>query len=72
MKIIQEYAHTKLRSLGASLVVLGRDHDHTPFIITIKAQGELAVEQDPINGIYCKDLKTAEMVIRKTITIRGL
>ena len=72
MKIVQEYATTRLCHVNASIVIAGRDHEITPFIVTIKAKGELAVDQDAANGIYCKDLQTARMVVRKTIKMRGL
>ena len=61
MKIIREYKGTHI---DASVVIVGRDHEYTPFIVTIKAQGELAVEQDIFNGIYCMSLRAAESIVK--------
>jgi hypothetical protein len=35
-----------------------------PFIVTIKKDGKLAVEQDSANGYYCTTLKAAESIVK--------
>jgi len=63
MNIIREY---KLKpSIGGSIVVLRRVHETTPFIVTVKKDGILAVEQDSANGIYCTSIVAAASIIKR-------
>jgi hypothetical protein len=58
MRVIKEY---KIKSsLGGHVVIVKRD----PFIVTIKKDGKLAVEQDSANGYYCTTLKAAESIVK--------
>lgn len=64
MKVIRRVA-AQTGGQKFNLVVVQREHSTTPYIVTIEANGVLAVEQNPAMGIYCLDLRAANTSLHR-------